>query len=102
MSYQSFTYGTVLGLLLGYGGITVQSTNKNKSYIKNNPSVSPAKLQEISKNIAARISDTYLLEEPILWQKAADSVNAASKAEGIAKKAYFEGQQAIRDSLKHL
>lgn len=36
------------------------------------------------------------------WQKAADSMRWSAKFESAAKKAYFEGQQAVRDSLKHI
>lgn len=35
------------------------------------------------------------------WQYEVDKMNASMKAEGLAKKAYFEGAQMVRDSIKN-
>ena len=69
--------------------VSEHSNNKIKSKIVNTTNISANDLNKIAKGVN---------KGTITWQQALDSL----KTEAAVKKAYFQGGQAVRDSLANV
>lgn len=104
MSKESVSMGVTAGVLVGQILIFALSHNAMNSRINENKKkliesdISAKNIKKIDSQIN-KINDNFTIdgkiERTLEWQKAVDSI----KTEGLVKKAYMEGQQAVRDSL---
>ena len=93
----------VCATVVGFG--IVASTVKdvidyNNSCIKNISTKIKEKDPERYLNILNNINDGKLQNSKPNWQKELDIMNDSLKIDSLCKKAYFDGAQMVRDSIK--
>ncbi len=85
--------GILTGLVLSEGQLMKNKINETKQKVAESD-ISAKNFQKLNNQIENRCGGE-LFTRNIEWQKALDSLNT----EGLVKKAYLEGQQAVRDSI---
>ena len=88
-------------VLAGFGTVTLMNMSQSSKIIDKNKAaianlgVSEKNIDVLDQKIESGFTYSSA-KKAIMWQEALDSI----KMDGAMKKAYFEGQQAIRDSIK--